>query len=55
MTGSTLLICPRLRPLQLDNLESAVNLVLVTRHAEIGSQPPRQPVYRLPDRDGESP
>jgi len=31
-------ICPRLRrlQLQLDNLESAVNLVLVTRYAELG-------------------
>jgi hypothetical protein len=36
-------ICPRLRrlQLQLDNLESAVNLALVTRYAELGSQSPR--------------
>ncbi len=34
-------IWPRLRRLQLDNLESAVNLVLVSRYAEIASQPPR--------------
>jgi hypothetical protein len=48
-------ICPRLRrlQLQLDNLESAVNLVLVTRYAEIGSRPTREPTYRLPARDGE--
>jgi hypothetical protein len=33
-------ICPRLRrlQLQLDNLESAVNLALVTRYAELASQ-----------------
>src|SRR3974390_2682920 len=38
-------ICPRLRRLQMqmDNLESAVNLVLVTRYAEISSQPTREP------------
>ena len=43
-------ICPRLRrlQLQLDNLESAINLVLVTRYAEIGSQSPREPAYRAP-------
>ena len=48
-------ICPRLRrlQLQLDNLESAINLVLVTRYAEIGSQQPREPAYRIPIRDGE--
>ena len=48
-------IGPRLRrlQLQLDNLESAMNLVVVTRYAEIGSQPPREPAYRLPDRSGE--
>jgi hypothetical protein len=36
-------IGPRLRrlQLQLDNLESAVNLALVTRYAELGSQSPR--------------
>jgi hypothetical protein len=48
-------ICPRLRrlQLQLDSLESAINLVLITRYTEIGSQPPREPVYRLLDGDGE--
>ena len=48
-------IGPRLRrlQLQLDNLESAINLVVVTRYAEIGSQLPREPAYRLPDRSGE--
>ena len=37
-------ICPRLRrlQLQLDNLESAVNLALVTRYAELASQPLRE-------------
>jgi len=44
-------ICPRLRRLQLDNLESAINLVLVTRYAELGSQPLRAPAPRLPSRD----
>jgi hypothetical protein len=36
---------PRLRRLQLrlDNLESAVNLALVTRYAEIASETPREP------------
>ena len=36
-------ICPRLRrlQLQLDNLEAAVNLALVTRYAELGNQPAR--------------
>jgi hypothetical protein len=39
-------IGPRLRRLQvqLDNLESALNLVVVTRYAELGSRP-----LRLPD------
>ena len=48
-------ICPRLRrlQLQLDNLESAINLVLVTRYAEIGSQLPRESAYRLPGRGSE--
>ena len=37
-------IGPRLRrmQLQLDNLESAINLVLVTRYAEIASQQSRE-------------
>jgi hypothetical protein len=49
-------ICPRLRRLQmqLDNLESAINLALVTRYAELGSQPLREPVYRLPGPDREA-
>jgi hypothetical protein len=49
-------ICPRLRrlQLQLDNLESAINLVLVTRYAELGSQPLRAPAARLPSRDGDA-
>jgi hypothetical protein len=48
-------ICLRLRrlQLQLDNLESAVNLVLATRYAELGSQPPHEPAYRLPEQRGE--
>jgi hypothetical protein len=42
-------IGPRLRRLQvqLDSLESALNLVLVTRYAEIGSQPQREAVNRF--------
>src|ERR1700744_1355999 len=42
-------IGPRLRRLQmqLDSLESAINLVLITRYAEMASQPPREPVRRL--------
>jgi hypothetical protein len=42
-------IGPRLRRLQaqLDGLESALNLVLITRYAEIGSQTPRDPARRL--------
>jgi hypothetical protein len=37
-------IGPRLRRLQiqLDNLESAINLAVVTRYAELGSRPPRE-------------
>jgi hypothetical protein len=48
-------ICPRLRrlQLQLDSLESAINLVLLTRYAEVGSQLPREPANRLPVRNGE--
>jgi hypothetical protein len=36
-------VCPRLRrlQLQLDTLESAINLALITRYAEIGNQLPR--------------
>lgn len=43
-------IGPRLRrvQLQLDSLESALNLVLVTRYAEIGSQLPRQAANQPP-------
>jgi hypothetical protein len=42
-------IGPRLRrvQVQLDSLESALNLVLITRYAEMGSQPPREPARRL--------
>lgn len=42
-------IGPRLRrlQLQLDSLESAINLVLVTRYAEIGSQPQREAANRF--------
>jgi hypothetical protein len=42
-------IGPRLRRLQvqLDSLESALNLVLVTRYAEIGSQPQREATNRF--------
>lgn len=38
-------ICPRLRrlQLQLDNLESAVNLAVMTRYAELGNQQTHQP------------
>lgn len=45
---------PRLRrlQLQLDSLESAINLALITRYAEIGSQAPREPVRRLLGGDG---
>ena len=41
-------IGPRLRrlQLQLDSLESALNLALVTRYAEIGSQLPREAANR---------
>ena len=42
-------IGPRLRRLQmqLDSLESAINLVVMTRYAEIGSQAAREPVSRF--------
>ena len=48
-------ICLRLRRLrlQLDNLESAITLILVTRYAELCSQTPHEPTYRLPDQKGE--
>ena len=38
-------IGPRMRRLQaqLDNLETAVNLALVTRYAELSQRPPRDP------------
>jgi hypothetical protein len=44
-------IGPRLRQLQLhlDNLESAVNLALVTRYAELSDPPPPRPGVRPPD------
>lgn len=43
-------ICPRLRrlQLQLDNLESAVNLALVTRYAELAGQLPRETPREAP-------
>src|SRR5436190_12816536 len=43
-------IGPRLRQLQLqlDSLESALNLALVTRYAEIAGQLPREPANRSP-------
>lgn len=42
-------IGPRLRRLQiqLDSLESAINLVLMTRYSELGAQAQREPVRRL--------
>jgi hypothetical protein len=45
---------PRLRrlQLQLDSLESALNLALITRYAEMGSQPSREAPNRLSDRRG---
>ena len=47
-------ICPRLRRLQaqLDSLESAVNLALITRYQEIGSQAPREPVRHFLSGEG---
>jgi hypothetical protein len=50
-------ICPQLRRvrLQFDNLESAINLVLVTRYAELGREPRPMPAYRLPGGEGEAP
>jgi hypothetical protein len=43
-------IGPKLRhiELQLDNLESAVNLALVTRYADLAGHPPRRPAPVLP-------
>jgi hypothetical protein len=43
-------IGPRLKrmQLQLDNMESAINLALITRYTELSSQPSREPTYRLP-------
>jgi hypothetical protein len=45
---------PRLRrlQLQLDSLESALNLALITRYAEMGSQPSREAASRFSDRSG---
>jgi hypothetical protein len=45
---------PRLRrlQLQLDSLESALNLALITRYAEFGNQPSREASSRFPDRSG---
>ena len=43
-------IAPRLRhvQLQLDNLETAINLALVTRYAEISGRPPGGPLLPPP-------
>jgi hypothetical protein len=48
-------IGPRLRrlQLQLDNLESAVNLALITRYTEISNQTPRDSVRRPIGGDGD--
>jgi hypothetical protein len=45
---------PRLRRLQtqLDGLESALNLALITRYSELGSQPYREAASRFSDRNG---
>lgn len=47
-------ISPRLRRMQvqLDSLESALNLALVTRYAEIGSQPQREAANRFLGQGG---
>ena len=47
-------IGPQLRrlQLQLDSLESALNLALITRYTEIGGQPAREPVSRFSDPGG---
>jgi hypothetical protein len=47
-------IGPRLRRLQsqLDGLESALNLVLITRYSEMGSQPYRDAAGRFCDQNG---
>lgn len=44
-------IGPRLRrlQLQLENLETAVNLALVTRYAELSARPLREPTLPPPD------
>jgi hypothetical protein len=40
-------IGPRMRRLQtqLDNLETAINLALVTRYTELSQRPPRDPTH----------
>jgi hypothetical protein len=45
-------ISPRLRrlQLQLDNLEAAVNLALMTRYVELGRTPPIDPPQAGPSR-----
>jgi len=47
-------IGPRLRrlQLQLDNLETAINLALVTRYAELSGRPLRDPTFPPPDAGG---
>lgn len=47
-------IGPRLRRLQmqLDSLESALNLALITRYTEMGNQPPREPARRFLEDGG---
>src|ERR1700753_709646 len=49
-------IGPRLRRLQmqLDNLESALNLALITRYTEISNQATRDSVHRLIGGDGDT-
>jgi hypothetical protein len=50
-------IGPRLRrlQLQLDNLETAINLALVTRYAEISRRPLRESRLLPPDDSGHQP
>jgi len=50
-------IGPRLRrlQLQLDNLESAVNLALVTRYTDLGTRLGSEPMPRFPERGGHQP
>jgi hypothetical protein len=45
-------ISPKLKRihLQLDNLEAALNLVLITRYTELGALSPNDPARQLPGR-----